>query len=256
MPHSALAYAWYYFWIAPHLLLFAIAAVMLRRNLHRQFPWFFTYLVSEGILSIVTFVASRTPSVSDHSYQVLALTQMIVNICVRSGMVYELFVKLFADYSALVKLGRVVLRWTFVVLFLLAVAVAARQSTGIEQRISFVGNLLDRSVSLVQCGLVVVLLAFSSYFRLSWQNFAMGIALGLGVFASVELGIAVMAAELAPLSRNVQYIFDFAQMGTYHVCVLIWLGYLLARDRVRQTVRIPANDLQAWDHELQRLLQR
>jgi hypothetical protein len=256
MHHSALAFAWYYFWIVPHLLLFVIAAVMLRRGLHRQFPWFFTYLVSEGMFSIIAFVLTHIPSISEKEYGVFAIVQMIANVGVRFGIVYELFSKLFVQYPALVSLGRTALRWTIIVLLLLAVGLAGREPAGIQQRISFVATILDRSVSLVQCGLVLLLFVFSSYFRLSWQNFVMGIAIGLGIFASVELSVAAVFAEIAPVTRNVQYIFDFAAMGTYHVCVLIWLGYLLAPERVRQAAPLPANDLKSWDRELQRLLQQ
>src|SRR5690348_1996606 len=256
MLHSALTYAWYYFWIAPHLLLFGIAALMLRRGLHRQFPWFFFYITSEALISVVAFVLSHIPSFSPENYAKFASVQMTINICARFGIIRELFVNLFARYPALLRTGRLLLRWSLVTLFLVAVGLAAHEPGALGQQLGSLLSILDRSASLVQCGLVAVLLVIFAYFKLSWQNFSMGIAFGLGVFASVELGLAAMYAHLSPVSHSTQIILDFVGMGTYHLCVLIWLGYLLAPERVRRNVAITGNDLKSWDDELQRLLQR
>lgn len=253
---SALAYAWYYFWIAPHLLLFVIAAIMFRRGLHRQFPWFFSYLILEGIFFVVTFVASHLSSVSTPTYEKIGGVQMLVNICLRFGVVYEIFSTVFASYPVLLRSGRGVLRGALILLLLIGIAVAAYEPGANAGRIAYVSSALSRSVSLIQCGLLVVLLVFSSYFRLSWQSFAMGIALGVGIYASVDLGIAAVYAELSPVSRKAQYIFDFVGMGTYHCSVLIWLGYLLVRKSPPASDDVPPNDLELWRDELEQLVQR
>jgi len=47
-------------------------------------------------------------------------------------------------------------------------------------------------------------------------------------------------------------------MATYHCCVLIWMFYLMRPEREAQQApkTLPKYDLDIWNQELQRLLQR
>ena len=115
-----------------------------------------------------------------------------------------------------------VFRAAAAVLLLTAIAVVARApQDGTLQLLSRV-HLLDLGVSVVQSGLLLVLVGFSSYFRLSWRSFAYGIGLGLGILASVDLATETMRVWTGYVAG---YAFDFVTMATYHCCVLIWLVY-------------------------------
>jgi len=81
-------------------------------------------------------------------------------------------------------------------------------------------KLLDRTVSLVQCGLVLILFVFSTYFGLSWRNYAFGSGLGLGIFASVQLGLVTLMAHVGMLESVA--LFDIVGFVAYDSCVLIW----------------------------------
>jgi len=111
-------------------------------------------------------------------------------------------------------------------------------------------HLLNLSVDVMQSGLLLLLVGFASYFGLSWRSSAYGFAIGLGIFACVDL-----ATETVRIwSRPAAY-FDFVTMATYHCCVVIWLVYLLAPQRVPRTAKeLPENNLDQWNAELQRLL--
>ena len=89
-------------------------------------------------------------------------------------------------------------------------------------------------MSVVQSGLWLLLIGFSSYFGLSWRSLAYGIAFGLGIFASVDLATEAMRVWTGPVAG---YAFDFVSMATYHCCVVIWLVYLLAPEMARRTVK-------------------
>jgi hypothetical protein len=253
---SLLAYVWYYFWIAPHVLLSLIAVLLFRRGLHRQFPAFFGYCVWESIFFVILF-ASAHISHSSSTYQLFLRTSMAGSICLRFGILYEIFATLLRPYPSISTLSKSLFRWAAAVLILIGVAVAAYQHGLNESPATAAVTAIDRSVSFVQCGLLIFLLFFSSYFRLSWKNFAVGLALGLGVFASVDLASITVMSELAAVPRRLQYVFDFVNMGSYHCSVLIWLGYLLAPERVQKVATpVPSHDLESWDRELERLLQR
>jgi hypothetical protein len=114
---------------------------------------------------------------------------------------------------------------------------------------------MDRAVSVLQCGLLISLFAFSRYFALAWRSHAFGIALGLGIFASVELATSAVWLHLGAFGNRAVNLFT---MATYHLCVLIWMFYLLRPERATSYVLnpLPKHDLDVWNNELQRLVQR
>jgi hypothetical protein len=254
---SVLGYVWYYFWIGPHLLLSVVAVLMFRRGLHRQFVAFFSYCIWETVCFPILFVLAHMQSIDAGTYQLASRTCLIGDMCLRFAIVYEIFAALLQPYPSLRHASRSLFRWTAAVLVLTGVALAAYQH-GVNQSPGTAAvTILDRSVSLVQCGLLVFILVFSSYFHLSWKNFVVGLAFGLGVFASVDLASFTLLSQVEHVTRRVEIVADFVNMAAYHCAVLIWLGYLLAPVRVQQpSITIPRNDLDAWDRELERLLQR
>ncbi len=254
---SPLAYVWYYLWIAPHLLLLAIACLMWRRGWHGLYPWFFSYLLYEFGNFLITFILSQFTGIAAGSYRSLSAVLLLGSIGLRFGVVYEVFRSICDSYPVLLRTGRLLLGWVLVGLLFVSVLLAMQPAAGNADRLARMGIGLSRSMSLIQCGLLLFVLACCSYLKLSWNKFALGIAIGLGVFASVDLAFAAILSAIAPVSRSMRYVFDFVSMGTYHCCVLVWLGYLLAPERVVEEVSsLPANDLESWDRELERLLQR
>jgi hypothetical protein len=74
----------------------------------------------------------------------------------------------------------------------------------------------------------------------------------LGAFASANLVAAAIRSQTGFLYNTP---LNYFTMGTYQGCVLVWVLYLLAPERVAQyTVKtLPENDLELWNQELQRL---
>jgi hypothetical protein len=226
---------------------------MIRRRLVREFPWFLTYtglqIAQEGTL----FFLDHSSSVTAEQYWQAYWAGSILSMVLRSAVIYEVFCHLFRPYPAISGLGRVVFRWASVVLLLVAVAVAAYAPGDDTVRLLSGVNVVNRAVSMVQCGLLFFLFLFASYFRLSWRSYVFGIALGLGIFSSVDLATAAIQVQTWPAAGS--YVIDFVTMGTYHCCVLIWLFYMLAPESVGRTVqRLPSHQLEEWNAELQRLL--
>ena len=106
---------------------------------------------------------------------------------------------------------------------------------------------------MVQCGLLLSLLLFSRFLGLSWRRPAFGITLGLGILTSVDLAVYAVRAGFAP-GVGAEFL-NFLTTGTYLVCVLIWIGYLLAPEH--QPVSLTAvsrDEVETWNTELQHLL--
>lgn len=203
-------------------------------------------IVQEGTL----FILDHSPAVSAYQYWCVYWVGLAISIALRFAVISEIFSSVFDNYSGLKELSRVLFRWATLVLLLVAIVVAVHSSEeGADSIVSGI-HVLDRAVAVMQSGLLLLLVGFSSYFGLSWRSFTYGIAIGLAIFSSVDL--ATEAIRTGPVAG---YIFDFVTMATYHCCVMIWLVYLLVPETSHRTVKeAPENNLEQWNAELQRLL--
>lgn len=248
--HSPL---WHYLWLGPHAFQLVICAVMLRRKLHRDFPVFFTYILYEAIQGVLLFILDHGASVSAAQYWQAYWLGNTGSIILRFGMIWEIFSHVFEFYPALWEFGKRIFRWAALALVLAGIAVAAYYPAPEGPRLVSGVWAIDRTISIIQCGLLLFLFLFSSYFGLSWRSYVFGIAMGLGLYSSQQLVVSSMWMQNGAYSPNDS--FRFSTMGTYHICVLIWLFYVLSKEPARRRVdQIPHNDLEIWDRELSRLL--
>jgi hypothetical protein len=253
MRRTGLEYLWYYLWIAPHVLQLAVGGFMLRRRLHREFPAFLAYIGYEVLLFTLLFGLARFGTSREYWYASMAGTAG--SALLRFAVIREIFLHVLRPYQGLRVWSGVLFRWATVALILLAVGAAGYAPGNSAARIMSGVWVTDRAVSIVQCGLLLFLFIFSSWLSLSWRSCTFGIALGLGIFASVELAVAALRAEIGPAARH--YLFDVLTMGTYHGCVLIWLYYVAVPEpEPRALLTLPPTDVESWRHELQRLVQR
>ena len=249
-PHSPL---WHYLWLAPHLMQFAIAAVMVKRRMVREFPMFFVYTIFQATKESSLFLLDHSPSISPLAYWSFAGIGMGGDVITRFAAIYEIFGKVFRPYAGLKRLGDLLLKWSGALLLMVAVAVAWYAPGVVMGRVTDGYNLVDRTISLVQSGLLVFLFVFASYFGITWRNFTFGIALGLGIYASVVLFTAAIRVQSGPFRGD--FFLDFLLMVTYHVSVLLWLAYLLLPEAASAPIsHLPENNLEQWNAELERLL--
>jgi hypothetical protein len=106
---------------------------------------------------------------------------------------------------------------------------------------------------MVQSGLLLSLLLFFRFLGLSWRRRAFGIMLGLGILSSVDLAVYALRAEFT--TELWTGFVNFLTTGTYLVCVLIWIGYLLAAElKPVSLTAVPDDDeVETWNRELQHL---
>jgi hypothetical protein len=228
---------------------------MIRRRLFHDFPMFLAYTVFQSVQSAILLVLDHSSAVSATLYWNTAWGGLLITIILRFAVIHEIFTSVFRSYPAITELSRLLLRWTTVVLVLTAVAVTA--ATPRETPFLLTGiHLVNRAVGLVQSGFLVFLFLFCAYFRLSFRSYACGIAMGLGIFASVDLATAALRVWTGTTVAGT-YTLDFVTMATYHCCVLIWLVYLLAPETAARSVQVlPDHNLEQWNTEMQRLLLR
>jgi hypothetical protein len=244
-------FAFYALWITPALLMALVAAVMRHRHLHRELPAFFAYTVFTAARTpILFFILHRHPDV----YPYFQWVAEGVSAALGFASIYEVFRCLFRGHEATRRLGTWLFRWTAGGFVLLAVVAAAANQQNEMSRLVATVVALVQGVRLVQCGLLLFLFAFSYFSGLSWRSHLFGIAVGFGLFASVQLAAAAMGAHTGTVSHTT---WMWVNMASYNCAVLVWVSYLLAPQRDPVATLAPAAaEVKSWNQALLQFLQR
>ncbi len=235
--------------LTPAILQAVIAAGMLRRGLHREFPWFFSYTVLEVLRSgSLLILVQRSYAAYFYGYWIAEAISVLLGFAV----IYEVLGHILRPYEALWGLGRTLFAGGGVALVTFAVATVAGASPP-QKYDQLVASIMvaERSLSFVQCGLLVFLILFSTYFALTWRHYACGIALGLGTFASVQLAATAARSEVGWIGNET---YSLVTRVAYGCAVLIWTAYLLRPEPERLAVnRVPQTQVEEWNQALQEL---
>jgi len=249
-PHSLL---WHYLWIAPHIFTTVIVWLLIRHRLTREFPFFLAYCICQVIEQPILFALDHDPRISGSTYWTTYSFMLVLQIALRFCVIYELFSHMFDAYPGLQELGRRLLKWTAVILILLAALFSGLNPGAEGDQLFSAISILNRAVGLIQSGLLVILFLSASSLRLSWRSYTFGIATGLGLYSSVGLVTDAMRVWMGVgVGANV---LDVVVMVAYHCSVVIWIAYLLAPEPVRVLpAELPETNMTQWNAELQRLL--
>jgi len=141
-----------------------------------------------------------------------------------------------------------------IVLLLTATAVAGYGANPDSGKIIAGILTAERSLRIIQAGLLLFLFLFSSSLGLTWRHYLFGIALGFGTFAIVDLASLAARAQLGHISADV---VSLVRSVAFNCAVLIWVVYIFQRKPSEfQIPEIPTHDLEEWDRALVQLLQR
>jgi len=215
---------------------------------------FLCYTGFEVIFPLAAFLISRLPDSYYRLFFYVSWVGKAVEVALSFAVIYEIFSHVFHSYDALQRLGSLLFRWCLVVLLMLAVVTAASEAGSDASRLISAILLLQRSLSVVQCGLLFFLFLFASYFGVVWRHYVVGITLGFGIFGTMELATSTLRTHLGP---GFDGVYNIVLPLAYNCSVLIWLTYLLKPQADQSKVQIvPRNELEEWNQELQQLLLR
>jgi hypothetical protein len=251
-----------FLWVASPIVQLVMAAFMLRAKLSSRFPMFFVYTIFRAITSLILFFLYVAHLLDGSAFAYALWLHETGCILLRFAVLYELFAVVLKPYSSLRQTADSIFRWGIAALLLIAALLSVYQSWGpFSARFAAGLNLVDRTADIVQCGLLLALILFSRYLRLTWHSYAFGIAVGLGIFATVDLAISAILMEsgkLAPAGQTLlQTTIDIVSMAAYLVAAMVWLAYTLIPEAApKSSGMILHHDLDAWNRELQRLLPR
>jgi hypothetical protein len=252
--HSLL---WHYLWVAPNILLLVFGFVLKKRGFIKQFPVFVAFACFSAVGELTVYCADVIPSIGPWTYWRVEWASLLVTGLLKFVLVSEIFALVFGPYASVAKLGKVLIRAIGVALVFTAAVLAAYASPNSRFGIISGSNLLSQAIYLIESGLLVFIFFFAFYFRLTWQRALFGIALGLSLSSCIHLATFALIASGGVLERE-RLLFTFLNMTTYHLCVLIWMYFLLVPSKAatKPAVPLPEHNLEVWNRELERLLQQ
>lgn len=252
---QAHSFLWHYLWLAPDVLQLGLAFFIYRRGLHKRFPVFLAYTIYEAIETFTLYALDVLPSVSGETYWYAFWVGLIVGGLIKFAVIGELLRELLRSWPALAKTGNRLLTSAGVALTFIAAIVAAHTTTDNSHWIVGGGEILQQTLYLIQCGLVLFLFIFAAHFKVTWDRITFGIALGFAIVFCQHLACWALIAGMHLPDNSVS--LAFLNMATYHVAVLVWGYYLLVPQRkpAAAAVSLPENNLAVWNRELERLLQ-
>ena len=238
-------------WIATLAVQIGVSLIMLQKRLFRDLPVFFAYTLFHVVRSVVLLVVRLRLSYATYSYAYWGAE--LISAVMGFAVIYEVFAKVLEPYAGLRRLGMILLAWAAVVMVILGITAAWSPGASQSGMTSAVFT-FERSIRIIQCGLMAFLFLFASTLSLSWRHYSFGIALGFGIFATVEVIVVAVRAQLGPVANHT---FMLLKPAAYLVATAIWAGYLLMP--VAKPVRISGvarHQLEQWNRTLLELLVR
>jgi hypothetical protein len=233
---------YYALWIAHPVLQMGIAAIMVRRGLHRKFKFFFGYVLTQLVTFAVVF-----PALLHHSSAAFYLYWVCDALSVAFGfaVIHEVFVDVFQAFHTLQDLGSVLFKWAGLVMLLVAGVVSV--STNSSEMAPWMQAIVtsQRCVRFIQVGMVLFLLFFAHYVGVSRRQQSFGIALGFGSFAMIEL---VLICSWVGNHMGGPWM-SILNMAAYNGSLLVWLGYVAVTKSARD-VSLSLLQPQRWEQSL------
>jgi hypothetical protein len=222
-------------WLAGPVLQITLLIFMARREFHRAFPRFFSYILFQTLKSACLFVAYRY---FPESYFDAYWTGNAVSVIFTVAVMDEILRSLFSEYGGIQILGTTIFRWSCGLLLLLAILGALSSSEAGGDRVVAAVFAFDRSMRLMQVGLFLLLMFLCRFLRNFSRQQVFGIALGFGIFASVEL---ILVSVVMWYGNAQAPIISLLKSTAYNAVTLVWIGYLKQQPQLVPKVEAASN---------------
>jgi len=243
----------YYLLVAPNVLCGIALLLAVRKQSFKTLP-VFVILLGFNVLQFL--VALTVPFFYPQAvYKWCVVIGLAVSFLIELAVLYELASKLILSHASLARLFSGVPRWTTALLLLLAAFCSALLFHPASERVMTVFETLSFSTNLIAIGLLFVLIAFTRFLGVHWRSLPAGVALGLGITASAEMAAGPLMSHLG---RSGYIAVDIIRMSAFHICVLVWLIYILLPENSRSLSgnNVQISDLETHLQELQQILRR
>lgn len=227
----------------------AIVFLLIKHKLRSEFNALFSYL----IFCILMLVAGLTSyfyisccKSDQYGYVYWALNFGMISL--EFVVMYEVLVNALKPFGALIDLGKMLFRWA--ALFLLVAALLTAFATNSSQlgKLTAAATVMERSMRLMQCGLLMLFFFFERRLGLSWRSRCMSVALGLSVAGAVDLCVSYLRGQFPDRTISLS-IFDTV---CYAAVMVFWVFRFALPESKRATVLDSPGKLifQRWNEAL------
>jgi len=233
-------------WVINSVAIALVPAAMLARKTFKTFPTFFAYVAYQAVFAWVSLIIYSNAGPKAHFYAFWIST--VGGVILGFAVLREIFLNIFRPYDSLREFGNVLFRWAAVVLVLIAIVMAMSSHTpDVSLTCSFLMT-LERSILLMQCGLVIFMFLFAPHLGLTLKHHLFGIAIGFGLSASCDL----ISATLYAYGVGNTLALSGVKMVAEIVAFSVWAYYMMSPDPERRLASgfVHAQD---WNLELNRL---
>jgi hypothetical protein len=226
-------------WVAQPIMQSVIAGVLFRRKLHKSFPVFFSFILTQIAIFGVQFSVYRFKY---DAYFYVFWVSMALNVVFEFKILHEVFLDAVRPYHGLRDLGTALFRWSALIMILVSVVVISL-SPGWDNPVPKTIMVVHRCLRVVQSGMVLFLLAFAKPLGFSWRRLSFGIVTGFGVLSMAELltNALLSGSHMSPVLMNT------VNMTAFNAGVAMWLAYACTSTRESQ---LPLLVPQRWDDAL------
>jgi hypothetical protein len=224
-----------------------LVAALVARKSWKWYPGFTAYVIFTSAETAVMYLLRSQAHVYFLTYWICEAIGLLLGFLV----VYEIFQTLLASHAALKRLAKLTFLCALAGLLLLAMMVLSKDSSS-QANVVVKGTwVVEEATRVIEVGLLLFLFLFSAVFGLHWHQRVFGIALGLGVFAAVQLaGIAVRLS----VGGSVLPVFNVVRASAFDISLLIWIGYILAPEHII-VAEIPKREqLEQWNQAVMELI--
>jgi hypothetical protein len=222
-----------------------LLVIMAKRKLRTQFPIFYNYTILMLLVTIALQIAARW---FFREYSFVYWTSTGLTMLLGFGVLYEVFVNILKPFSAVIDLGKMMFRWAALFLLITALITALATTGSKTTKLCTAILLMEHCIQLMQCGFLLLLLAFETRLGLSWRSHGMCIALGLGVFASTDLLLTYLYNKFPAWQNSLDMTNGMIALGLF----AFWtIGLMLPEPERKSAQDSPTRIiLQRWNEAL------
>jgi hypothetical protein len=236
-------------WFAGLILQTVLAAVLVAKKTWGKLPFFTAYSIFDLLETGVSYAVFSNHRVYFYTYCVGETILVLLEL----ALVCEIFVQLFSLYPGLRKLAWLSFSAAVILLVILGGAVINGSGTPIGKHgVGIALLVVEEAARILEVGLIAFLFVFSTVLGLHWRQSVFGIALGLGLWTVVKLVVVTVVRYMGPTAGQS---WNLALVIAFDFCLLIWLGYLLAPERVTSVAELPKRaQLEQWNQAIMELI--
>jgi hypothetical protein len=214
----------YVSWLVGPVLQITLLFFMMQRKWHVVFPRFFSYIIFQIVKSGILFVIYRY---RQENYFDAYWTGNAISVLLAVTVMDEILRNLLAEYGGIQTLTSLIFRWSCGLLLLLSIVSAFSSEQTSADRVVSAVLAFDRSVRVMQCGLFFLLMILCRFLRNCWRQHVFGIALGFGIFASIEL---VLVSIVMHFGDGPVAMVSLVKSAAYNGVTALWIMYLRRQD--------------------------